>query len=523
VDPNDVLQALAKLSPAEMAAATDQLSPGHRDAIRAHVVRQAWLTGDLAYKWHATQKKIDAAIRQTQRRKFFALCSRRTGKSFYFLCRLFSRAIRQPGARLLYLAPFAKDAAEIANDIAVQLLSDCPEDLRPDYNSQTKEFVFKRTGSILRLKGVNNEHARQLRGGATDEIVLDECGQIDNLKTVVTEVVMPMTMTTGGLVLFATTPPETPDHDSREIYEDLAGDGSSVVFTIRDTPHVPDGEKFVMLKELGEDPAEIPDILAGTKSARTTAALREYFCEFRTDASKAVVPEFTPEAEREIVKEHPRPECYVAYTAMDPGAKDKTGILFAYWDWLNAKLVVEDELLLQHPSTPDIAKAIRETEAKHWPDVEPRRFLDSAGDGGLRLIADLGRLYKLRFSPARKDNAMAAIHLLRHSVASRELVIHPRCKHLIRQLGTAIWNNRATDFQRVGQNENQHHYDLVSALRYLVRSVDRAHNPYPSNYFVVGGKLGLPAGTWISPKRRKKDNLGLYADTPLGRRLAKLK
>lgn len=520
------------------------LPPGERAAIQEYIVRQSWLSGSLGYRWHATQRKIDVAIQQSQRRKFFLLCSRRTGKSFYLLSRLFARAITQPGARLLYLAPFAKDAAEIANDLAVQLLADCPADLRPEYNSQTKEFVFKRTGSIVRLKGVNNEHARQLRGGATDEIVLDECGQMDNLRSVVNEVCLPMTMTTGGRLLFATTPAETPDHDSRAIYEDLAGDGSAVKFTIIDTPHVPYEEKVTMLRELGESEAEIPRILAGLLMPRTTAAQREYFCRWVTDASRAVVPEFTPEAQAEIIVARPRPEFFVPYVSMDPGAKDKTGVLFARWDFLEAKLVVEDELLLTHPGTPDIAAGIRAKELELWgiePDKDgdprfdpanvhkyggwpPRRYMDSAGDGGLRLIQDMHRLFKLKFTPARKDDSMAAVNMMRHSVSSRELVIHPRCKHLIRQLENAIWNNSASDFARVGQGAEQHHNDILAALKYLVRSIDRAHNPYPQSYFVKGGKFGQPEGTWVSPKRRKKnDGLGLYPDTPLGRKLAKRK
>ena len=520
-----VLQHLASLPQSEQARVIAALSPQDRERLRAYTRRQAWENGALSYKWHATQQKIDAAVTQSQRRQFFLLCSRRTGKTYYLLCRLFSRAIRQPGARLLYLAPFAKDAAEIANDVAVRILEDCPEDLRPDYNSQTKEFVFKRTGSIVRLKGVNNEHARQLRGGATDEIVLDECGSMDSLSSVVSDVCLPMTMTTGGLLLFATTPAEAPDHDARRIYDNLAASDPAIKFTIRDTPHVDDAEKTVILRELGEEPADIPDMLAGRKTPKTTSAQREYWCYWVTDASKAVVPEFTPQAQSEIVREWPRPEYYQTYVSMDPGAKDKTGVLFAYWDWLNARIVIEDELLLTHPGTDRIAAEITEVEERLWgPARDPRRFLDSSGDGGLRLIADMSRLYDLRFRPAQKDNSMAAVNLMRHSVATRELVIHPRCKHLIRQLESAIWNNSAKDFARVGDGANQHHFDLVACLKYLVRSVDRSSNPYPGSYFAVGGRFGRKPGTWVSPKSRKKnDGLGLYSDTPLGRKLAKRK
>lgn len=528
-----IAQALADLSPEERAFRFSQLSPEHRAALETMVYRQAWLAGDLRYKWHETQLKIDEAVRATDRRQFFLLCSRRTGKTFYLLCRLFERAIRQPGARLLYLAPFAKDASEIANDIIVRILEDCPDDLKPEYSSQTKEFRFRRAGkadSILRLKGVNNEHARQLRGGATDEIVLDECAQMDDLQNVLVSVCLPMTMTTGGRILLATTPPESPGHDSVAIYEDLAGAGAAVKFTIRDTPHVDHDEKRRILIGMRESAERVDGILDGTLEPETTATKREYFCEFVTDASLAVVPEFTKAAQKEIVREYPRPTHYDPYVSMDPGMKDRTGVLFAYYDFLEAKLVIEDELLLDHPGTQEIAQAIRAKEIELWcggnpnNEVKATRILDSSGDGGMRLIADLYKHYRLKFAPARKDDSLAAIHLMRQSVATRELVIDPRCKHLRRQLENAIWNNRATDFARAGERSEDGHYDLVAALKYLVRSINRSHNPYPGHYYLENGKYHEPGPrTMLSRKAPpgRRSTTGLHTNTPLGRRLAK--
>lgn len=534
MDLQSVAQQLAALSPEELKSRLASLSYEHRVALERLVYRQAWATGDLRYKWHATQLKIDQAVRATDRRKFFLLCSRRTGKTYYLLCRLFEHAIRNPGSRLLYLAPFASDASLIANDLAAKILEDCPDDLKPEFTAQAKEFRFRRPGradSIVRLKGVNNEHARQLRGGAADEIVIDECALMDNLHNIVTSVCMPMTLTTGGRILLATTPPETPGHDSAKIYEELAGVDAAIKFTIRDTPHVEEEEKARTLLELGEDPDDVPGILAGTQPPKTTAAQREYFCEFVTDASMAVVPEFTKAAQAEVIRETPRPEYFDAYVSMDPGMKDRTGVLFAHYDFVNAKIVIEDELLLDHPGTPDMAAGIRAKETTLWcggdanREFEPfRRVLDSSGDGGLRLIADLKRGYRLQFSPARKDDSLAAIHLMRQSVASRELVIHPRCKHLIRQLHNAVWNNRATDFARAGERSEDGHYDLVAALKYLIRSVDRSRNPYPAHYRLSGGAMAAPGPRdWLSPKsaRRRRGGLGFHADTPLGRRFAK--
>jgi hypothetical protein len=498
-----------------------QFTPEQQEALKRRAVEMSWRKGNLRYLLHDTQKLIDAAVSSSTRQTFFLLCSRRLGKSYYLLNRLFSRGLTQPNARLLYLLPWARDAAEIALDVGSQILEDCPGDLRPDYNSQDKAFYFK-NGSILRLKGVNGEHARYLRGTAQHEIVLDEVGLMDDLKNVVSSVCMPMTMTTGGLILMATTPPASPGHDSIALYHDLANSNAAVKFTIRDAPesHIRREVKRTYLVEAGEKPERVDAILDGTEAPETTTAQREYFCEIVTDASKAVVPEFTKEAQKEIVREHARPEMFDAYVSMDPGFEDQTGILFAYWDFLHRKLVIEDELMLHRAATPQIADAIRETEERLWGAKTPYARVS---DVEKRLIADLRLIHDLDFRQTAKENSLSAVNLMRTDVQSRTLVIHPRCVNLIRQLENAIWNNRATDFQRAGEGSIDAHYDLVAALKYLCRSVSRDHNPYPDYYFAIGGKLGLPAGTWVSPKSRQTRRMGFYPDTPLGRRLAGVK
>ncbi len=478
-----------------------------------------WRAGRIRYDLHGAQLKILDSIESHDFRKFFVLCSRRLGKSHLLLTYAFEVALNKPGARVLYLAPYAKDAASVASDLATQVLKDCPADLRPDYKAMDKEFHF-RNGSVVRLKGVNGEHAQFLRGGAADVIILDECGLMDDLKHVVSDVCTPMLMTTRGRLILASTPPRSPSHESTTIYEDLAGSGATALFTIREpVRHIDDDGKCRALVEAGEDPAHVADILAGRRPPVTTTARREYFCEFVTDSSTAVVKEYTDDARREIVREYERPPYFDAYVSMDPGMKDRTGILFGYWDFVEAKLVIEDELLLRGPNTNDIAEAIKAKEAEHWAH---RHVHCRVSDVDLRLIADLYAMHGLVVVPARKEDSLGAVNLMRNMVHTRTLVIHPRCVNLDRQLRNATWNNKATDFERGGADSIDGHYDLVAALKYLCRTVNRTRNPYPDHWFRLGGQGGPPAGSWISPKtRRTKDSLGLYGDTPFGRRLAK--
>jgi hypothetical protein len=102
-------------------------------------------------------------------------------------------------------------------------------------------------------------------------------------------------------------------------------------------------------------------------------------------------------------------------------------------------------------------------------------------------------------------------------IQAREIEISPRCVHLIRQMKNAIWNNKATDFARAGSKSPDGHFDLVAALKYLCRGVNRHHNPYPEGYGST-----VTQNTWQSPRSEgSKVGLGLMADTPFSRRLAR--
>jgi len=473
-----------------------------------------WGRGSLTYKLDETQRKIKDALSSTKERKFFLLCSRRLGKSFTLVLEAFETALKKPLSRILYLAPTGKDAADIVTDIVDgHLLPDCPSTLRPDYDRQQKVYSFK-NGSTIRFKGVNGEHAENLRGGAADLVILDECGTMDDLAYVVSSVVMPMTLTTGGRVLLATTPSRSPGHDSVAIYEDLAGRNATVKFTLLDNPRVAPEVKAEFLKEAGEPDALVDAIVAGTASPTTTTALREYFCEFVTDAASAVLPEFTADAQAQTVKSSSRPPYFDAYVAMDPGFQDRTAILYGYWDFRRAKLVIEDESLMHRPSTSDIAAEIARKERSSWAGQEPYARVS---DVDPRLIADLWQLHRIQFRASEKQDSLGAINLVRNMIQSRELEIDPRCVHLIRQMKNAIWNNKATDFARAGTKSPDGHFDLVAALKYLCRGVNRHHNPYPEGYGAV-----TTQSTWLSPRPTASPvGLGLMADTPFSRRLAR--
>lgn len=454
-------------------------------------VEPLWRKGRLDFLLDETQMKIQTAIKKSRNRQFYLLCSRRLGKSFTLVKIAFEMCLRKRGSRVLYLAPEGKDAADIVTDIAETILETCPDDLKPHYNAQEKVYTFK-NGSIIRFKGVNGEKHERLRGGATHLVILDECGVMDDLDYVLNSIVKPMTMTTGGRILLATTPPRSPGHDSAAIYGRLLSRNATIKFTIRDNVRVPDVVKAEFLMDAGELPEDVDEILAGTKQAKTTTALREYFCEFVTDAHTAVLPEFTA-AKPELIARVTPPPYFDAYVAMDPGFNDRTAVLLAWWDFKRGKLCIKRDGLLYQASTQDIADKIRGLEEAVWKDKEPYKRIT---DVDPRLVKDLREVHGLEFVQTEKQNSLGAINYVRTMIQAREIEIDPSCQDLIWQMEAATWNKKATDFER---SKEDGHFDLVAALKYLCRGVEKDRNPYPADF-------GTPTATnfFVSPKLASK-------------------
>lgn len=497
------------------------LTPGPSAALRAQArkvaIAEMWRRGDLYYLLHATQRRIydkmKTGVAEGKLRHFLS-CSRRLGKSYMLVAMALETALNKPHARILYLAPFANDARKIVQDTLETILPDCPMELRPSFKTQDAQFDFK-NGATIRFRGTNGERAQFLRGGSADLVIVDECGIVDHLDEVVNQVITPMTLTTGGLVIMATTPSSTPAHDSKRLCDQAFADGCGYEFTLLDAPHLDHAAKARALKSAGERDEDIPAILAGKAQPKTTTALREYFAKWITDAGSAIVPEFTAEAKARIVQDYSRPPYYDAYVSMDPGYKDNTGILFGFWDIRGGKLVIEDEWLKNHAGTPEIAEAIAKKEYALWSGRKPHLRVS---DIELRLISDLITEHGLGFSPALKSDREGRILLARQMVANGRLVIKPNCVNLIRQLETGTWNKRGSDFadevlEIEGEKQIPAHFDLLAALFQLVRMVSYNRNPYPQWWDEPSFGSSVP--------RQKKIFKTIRTDTPLSRRLDK--
>ena len=285
-----------------------------------------------------------------------------------------------------------------------------------------------------------------------------------------------MLTTTGGRILNITTPAESPSHESFAKRESCRVAGRYIKRTIEDNKHLSDAAKEKIIAESG--------------GRESTTVRRELFCEWIADETRAIVPEYTEDADVVIAQEVPPPTHERPLVAMDVGFEDLHAILFGYYDFRRGKLCIQREELLRRATTDRIADAIRKAEAELWKGKrEPLRVSDT----DLRLIADLGELHHLSFMPTEKDEKEAQVNALRMRVKARGIQIDPSCQALRRQLKTGIWNKQRTQFER---SKADGHFDAVDALVYMLRNAPVYENPYPA----------VPEGvTWATHHIRNTD------------------
>jgi hypothetical protein len=85
-------------------------------------------------------------------------------------------------------------------------------------------------------------------------------------------------------------------------------------------------------------------------------------------------------------------------------------------------------------------------------------------------------------------------------LATKKIIINPRCKTLIRHIRNCKWKSadKKSTFARSPDNG---HYDAVDAAKYLVRMISYTKNPYPAYY---NATMRDSFGTPVS----KKDTYG---------------
>jgi PBSX family phage terminase large subunit len=436
---------------------------------------ELWRRGNLSWKLDKSQSELYKLFYESNNHDVQTwLLARRSGKTYCLCILALEQCIRKPNSIVKFVSPTKLQVNNNVRPLFKQILEDCPEDLKPEFRAKDYIYYFP-NGSEIQLAGTDNGHAEKLRGGDSHIWFVDEAGTCSDLENVVKSILQPTTLITHGKGILASTPPRESEHDFLKFIESADDNGTLIKRTIYDNPRI--------TKE------DIENEIRKAGGAHTDFFRREFLCELIKDSKTAVVPEFTAELEAQVVKDWPKPPFYDAYESMDLGFKDMTVILFAYFDFRADKLVVEDEYVTSglDMQLPALMEAIKLKEKEHWYNVltdETKKPYLRVSDINYIVTQEISRASngQISFVPAKKDDKDAALNTMRVMLASRKVIIHPRCKTLIHHLRNVKWHSSVNKDRFARSPNGDHHYDAVDALVYLVRHVAYGKNPYPPGY-----------------------------------------
>lgn len=429
-------------------------------------IQMAWVSGNLEYKLKPCQREMRKAILNWHGFKFVIECSRRLGKT-YLLCLMSIEAcLKKKGALVRYGAPTHKALEKIIIPVMNKVLEDCPDSLRPEFKAGKGMYVFKNS-SEMHLAGVNMQ-PDHLRGTACDFFPVDEAGSVENLDYVVNDIAMPQFLDPDGRIVdgrklvLASSPAITPAHEFSEIAQEAEAKGNYRHFDIYHG-----GYSDALIDKFKEE----------CGGEQTTTWKREYLALRVVDSERAIIPEWKEEYEKAIERDEFF-KFYLKHESLDIGVRDLTVCLFSYYDFKRAKLIIEDEYVINGPemTTERLANGIKAKERELYNELT---IYKRVSDIDLLLIQDLSMLHNLPFFQTDKGHIEEMVNEVRIWVGSGRVLVNPRCKQLIGCLRYGVWNEKKTEFER---SKAYGHFDALASLVYLVRNVDKSTNPVPTRY-----------------------------------------
>lgn len=501
---------------ADLRALYGKLGP---ERYRATMRHACWEKHNLRYALHAGQRAawamVDrvhaAALASGGIKRALLNIARRWGKTFFFVVYVLTLMLRKPGARIPYAARSETSVREFVEPILLELASHAPPHLAP--REYLGEWIIPASASKLHrgyvvpvergtpewrdrdsrliVKGCEDKaKAERLRGPAADACVVDEAGFIPILSYVVQSVLAAQLTTTDGMMLVGSSAPETTDHEFWSLADEAQTHGAYMHATVYDAPHL--------------SPRQIKSFAAEAGGEDSVAWQREGLSRRMTDPKLAVFPEWI-EAELDhmigkgaaVVGEIETPAHLDAYVVGDLGFADLTIVLFAYYHFERAQVVILDEVVTRRQTSDVIEAKVRATYATHFGD---RRPLVRALEGDALVVASVRKEEKIargeavrgvpedeqgeepdpsRWNQIAFVQMEAAVNAARLRIKRRGVLVHPRCTTLIAHLRGAIWNEQRTEFVRVKatQTTEGHHFDGAAAFAYLVKKLQPNRAP----------------------------------------------
>ena len=460
---------------------------------------ELWRRGQLSWLLDSNQKDLYQLFHTSNHKIQTWLLARRSGKTHTLLVLAFEALLRKPRTVVKFVAPTRLQVLTIIRPLIHKITEDCPKELIPEF--KTADFIYYfANGSELQLAGSENKNAEKLRGGECDIAIIDETQDVSDLDNIIQSILIPTTLTTKGKILIAGTPPKETDHLFVRYIEEAETRGSLIKRTVYENPRISKADLETEI--LSQYPLR----------EKSEEFRREFLCEVIKDQSVAVIPEFTDELKNDVIKEWPKPPYFDAYVSMDLGAVDLTAVLFGYYDFRAAKIIIEDELIADFSkkdmNIERLTALIKQKEESLWTNPisnEVKKPYIRVSDINPIVMQEIAvkSFGQISFMTTRKDDKESSINSMRALLGGHKIIIHPRCVNLIRHIDNVKWKssrNKLT-FSRSPDNG---HYDCVDALIYLCRNVVFSKNPYPAHYDLGSGDVFIPSSDRYNVEKRSK-------------------
>lgn len=424
--------------------------------------------------------------------------ARRFGKTSLVFLAMIALAIQNKKRTYYFCAPSEGGAREIVDDIVPALLDTCPPKRRPNRKKMVFEFP---NGSRIKIGGTFNG-GESLRGRASNGNAVDEAGAIQPydatscLSYVLSSVLQPMLMTTRGWSIILTTPPANMQHDYYTIAAEAEKDGRKI--------------RMDIYQNTGFTPEEIEEERANSFGLDPTGGAwsREYLCRPKVDAKQLIIDELAQNALQPNIRKYERPpyfEYLHRYIAMDHGTVDLNAILFGYWDFPHAKLIVEKELSIPRgPTTKQIAKELANARMEVWNTLPVEKCVCDSISQQVRtdLNAEFSDLYFMapQKSVLLSDNGEreGMVNKLRMAIADGQIIIDPSCTLLLETINTGTWKVSAAGRREFARLNQIGHCDMLAALMYLWQALLRNVNP------LAGKNAPNPETHWVTKQPQQQ-------------------
>ncbi len=394
--------------------------------------------------------------------------------------------------RTKYCALTKDTALEISTPILDRILADCPNDIRPRLGPSVDEkgqprprhFIFPTNKqNSLTVFGTDMESFRKGRGGNCELLLFDEVGFYQKLEE--TESALePSLQTTNGRMLYLSSPAESPGHAYTERCRTLRGAKRLIHDTFWSNPRI---DHAAIIRRAADKRGMTPEEFKATTFYR-----REYLAEEVTEETRAALPAW-PHVETECTVDRVRPQHFDGYASFDWGGVtgDPHASLWGVFDFASQHLHVEAEYERRGATVEQVVGDLKRIEGEVWgvnkwdgtllgageferqyktlpdwlrqavSDKAPRQpYLRTCDTNQEQLQQELLIRHGYVMLPWEKPDKHLRVDHLNNFIRRKQLSISPKCKRLLEQLHTTVWDEKRKTWVRTAKD----HGDLVDCL-----------------------------------------------------------